>query len=177
MSTHSESSIVTDPLPEGAVLVPLTQGAFALVDAEDALRVLEYRWFLHSCGYAARARRAADGPGPGAIFLHRAILDAPAGIEVRRRGGSRLDNRRANLRLATASQSRAGSALRGDNTSGFRGVTWCTRYGTWQAQIQVDGKRQFLGYFAAKDDAARAYDAAAQEAFGEYAQLNAPAAP
>ena len=64
------------------------------------------------------------------------------------------------------------SALRGDNTSGYRGVTWCKRYGTWQAQIQVAGKRQFLGYFAAKDDAARAYGVAAKEAFGELARLN-----
>ena len=51
-------------------------------------------------------------------------------------------------------------------------MTWCRRYGTWQAQIQVAGKRRFLGYFAAKDDAARAYDAAAREAFGELARLN-----
>ena len=67
---------------------------------------------------------------------------------------------------------RFSSALRGDNTSGYRGVTWCRRYGAWQAQIQVAGKRQFLGYFAAKEDAARAYDAAAKEAFGELARLN-----
>jgi len=65
-------------------------------------------------------------------------------------------------------------ALRGDNTSGYRGVTWCRRYGTWQAQIQVAGKRRFLGYFAAKDDAARAYDVAAKDAFGELARLNLP---
>jgi hypothetical protein len=63
------------------------------------------------------------------------------------------------------------SALR-DNSSGYRGVTWCRRYGTWQAQIQVAGKRQFLGYFAAKEDAARAYDVAAKDAFGELARLN-----
>ena len=67
---------------------------------------------------------------------------------------------------------RLSAAMRQDNTSGYRGVTWCKRYGTWQAQIQVAGKRQFLGYFAAKEEAARAYDVAAQEAFGEYARLN-----
>jgi hypothetical protein len=67
--------------------------------------------------------------------------------------------------------SRFSSALRGDNTSGYRGVTWCKRYGTWQAQIQVAGQRQFLGYFAAKEDAARAYDVAAKEAFGDVARL------
>jgi hypothetical protein len=165
----------TQSVPDGAIRVPLTQGAFALVDADDATRVLRYRWHLHSCGYAARARRAEDGPGSGPMYMHRQILDAPAGMPVRRRpGASRLDNRRANLRLATLSQSRAGFALRRDNRSGFRGVTWCKRYGTWQAQIQVAGTRHFLGYFESKEEAARVYDIAAREAFGEFAQLNLP---
>ena len=162
-----------EPIPEGTIRVPLTRGAFALVDADDAERVLRYRWHLHSGGYAARARRAEDGPGSGPIFMHRSLLNAPAGMAVRRRpGSSRRDNRRANLRLATLSQSRAGASPRGDNTSGYRGVTWCKRYGTWQAQIQVAGKRHFLGYFSSKEDAARAYDVAAREAFGEFAQFN-----
>ena len=165
----------TQPIPDGAIAVPLAGGAVALIDADDADQVLRYSWHLHSRGYAARARRAEDGPGSGAIFMHRAILNAPDGIVVRRLpGSSRLDNRRANLRLATLSQSRAGFALRQDNASGYRGVTWAKRAQRWQAQIQVDGKRQFLGYFDRKENAARAYDAAAGDAFGEFAQLNFP---
>jgi hypothetical protein len=164
-----------EPTPDGAIRVPLTQGAFALIDAADADAVLRYHWHLHSSGYAARPRRAEDGPGPGAIFMHRAILEAPDGTVVcRQPGSSRRDNRRGNLRLATLAQSRVGVALRRDNRSGYRGVTWCKRYGTWQAQIQVDGKRHFLGYFTDKEDAARAYDDAAGEAFGEFAQRNLP---
>jgi lambda repressor-like predicted transcriptional regulator len=69
---------------------------------------------------------------------------------------------------------RPGSALRGDNTSGYRGVTWVKKRGCWQAQMQVAGTRHFLGYFAAKEDAARAYDDAAVETFGEFARRNLP---
>ena len=167
----------TEPIPEGAVAVPLPGGAVALIDADDADQALRYAWHLHSSGYAVRARRADDGPGPGTIFMHRSLLDAPAGMLVRRRlGSSRLDNRRANLRLIPRSQNWSGLALRRDNRSGFRGVTR-TKRGRWQAQIQVAGKRHFLGYFDAKEDAARAYDAAARDAFGEFAQLNVPPEP
>ena len=162
-----------EPPPDGAVRVPLTTGEVALIDAADAERILPHPWRLHPDGYAVRPRRAADGPGPAQIYMHRVIMDAPAGVPVRRRNESRLDNRRANLRLATLSQSRADARLRGDNTSGYRGVTWSKR-GRWQAQIQVAGKRHFLGYFASKEAAARAYDAAAREAFGEFARLNLP---
>jgi AP2 domain-containing protein len=162
-----------EPPPGGTVVIPLATGEVALIDAEDAERILPHQWRLHPDGYAVRPRRAADGPGPAQIYMHRVIMEAPAGVPVRRRNESRLDNRRANLFLATEPQSWADARLRGDNTSGYRGVTW-TKRGRWQAQIQVAGRRHFLGYYETKEDAARAYDAAAREAFGEFARLNLP---
>jgi hypothetical protein len=166
---------IPEPTPDGAIRVPLTRGAFALIDAADADAVLRHSWCLHSNGYAARARRSEDGPGPRMIYMHRSILNALPGMPVRHPpGASRLDNRRATLQLATPSQSRAGYGLRRDNASGYCGVTWAKKRGRWQAQIQVDGKRHFLGYFTVKEDAARAYDDAAVEAFGEFAQRNLP---
>ena len=174
MPSPSRSVLPAEPPPDGAVLIPLTNGPVALVDAEDAERVRHDSWHVHTGGYAARARRSADGPGPGTIFMHRLILDAPARVPVYRRNAARLDNRRANLRLGSVWPSRAGSALRRDNTSGVRGVTWCKRYGTWQAQLQVAGKRHFLGYFARKEDAARAYAAAVQDVFEDGGQRTTP---
>ena len=164
-----DCGVMSEPVTDGAVSVPLTPTGVALIDAADAERILGYRWHLHPHGYAVRSRRTEDGPGPSQIYMHRVILDAPTGVPVGRRNELRLDNRRANLRLATLSQSRADARLRSDNTSGYRGVTGSRRDGRWQAQIQVAGKRHFLGY---KEEAAQAYDAAAREAFGEFARLN-----
>jgi hypothetical protein len=46
----------------------------------------------------------------------------------------------------------------------------------WQAQIKDKYRSIHLGFFASKDDAARAYDVAAVERFGEFARINFPEA-
>ena len=69
---------------------------------------------------------------------------------------------------------RPSKTLRRDNRSGYRGVTWARRAATWQAQIQVAGTRKFLGYYDDIEDAARAYDAAAREVYGDDAPVNLP---
>jgi hypothetical protein len=42
----------------------------------------------------------------------------------------------------------------------------------WRSQITVRGKQHFLGYFRFKIQAARAYNDAARQFFGEFAWLN-----
>jgi hypothetical protein len=58
------------------------------------------------------------------------------------------------------------------NTSGFKGVWWNKKAEKWKGQIQVDGKKIHLGLFSDPTVAARAYDEAATEHFGEFAHLN-----
>jgi hypothetical protein len=53
----------------------------------------------------------------------------------------------------------------------FKGVN-LTR--PWAAEIVVNRRSIHLGYFADKEDAARAYDAAAHEHFGAFASPNFP---
>lgn len=62
--------------------------------------------------------------------------------------------------------------LRKHNTSGFKGVNWNTTAKMWAARIGVGNKRIFLGYFQTAEEAARAYDTAAKQYFGEFARLN-----
>jgi len=91
---------------------------------------------------------------------------------VDHRNGNGLDNRRANLRPATKSQNGANRLIAASNKSGFKGVD--LKKGRWRAQIKVVGSKIHLGYFDLAEEAARAYDMAAIEAFGEFATLNFP---
>lgn len=59
-----------------------------------------------------------------------------------------------------------------DNISGFKGVYWHKVANKWQAQIQANGKRIYLGLFASKIEAAHVYDEAAIRHFGEFASTN-----
>ena len=159
---------------EDIQFVPLTQGKFAIIDYADRDRVLAFKWRLGTDGYAIRTRRVGDGPGPHLIQMHRVVLGTPDGLDTDHINERKLDNRRENLRVATRSQNKANRGLQANNPSGFRGVRPWKGGPRWQARIKVAGRGRHLGYFANAEDAARAYDAAAKEAFGEYARLNFP---
>lgn len=108
------------------------------------------------------------------IYMHRAILDAPDGMQVDHINGDTLDNRRSNLRLVTPTDNMRAYRSPSKKTSQYRGVF---RYennslNPWVATITVNYKNIHLGYFKTEEEAALAYNKAAEEYFGEYAQLN-----
>jgi hypothetical protein len=73
--------------------------------------------------------------------------------------GDRTNNKLANLRLVTPAQNRHNlRRARADNGTGRLGV--CLRDGRYRAQIQVDGKKLWLGEFDCPDAASAAYIAA-----------------
>ncbi len=153
--------------------IPLTRGFVALVDADDYERVMAAgSWCSRTkphTTYAAKSIRRTPGAKQTSLYLHTFLTGWPM---VDHRNGNGLDNRRANLRPATSSQNSANQKLRSNNTSGYRGVQWNKKARKWRAQIVLHGKRRILGDFTSKEDAARAYDAAAVELFGEYARPN-----
>ena len=85
-----------------------------------------------------------------------------------------LHNVRANLRVANKSANGANRRKSSNNTSGFKGVTTHRQTGKWQAEIKVGGKHRYIGIFDTPEEAAKAYDDVAHEAFGEFALLNFP---
>lgn len=79
------------------------------------------------------------------------------------------DNRISNLRLATpADNSRNRARGKNNTTSCYKGVTWCKRLSKWAAQIRLEGKTVWLGYYDSEVEAHRTYCAAAVKAFGDF---------
>lgn len=80
--------------------------------------------------------------------------------------GDRSDNRISNLREATDLQNRHNAGKRKNNTSGLRGA-FSTPWG-FLAQIGVNRKTVYLGYFNTAEDAHAAYCEAAQKLHGKF---------
>lgn len=79
-----------------------------------------------------------------------------------------------NCRWATRSQQNQNTRSRKGSASQYKGVFPDSRplSKPWRSKIEVSKKQIHLGYFTTEEDAARAYDAAAKEAYGEFACLN-----
>lgn len=84
--------------------------------------------------------------------------------------GVRTDNRIGNLRSGEQWQNMANARKRSNNTSGYKGVSFFKRDGTYMAQIKCQGEHRFLGYYRTADEAHKAYCDAAVQLFGEYAR-------
>ena len=85
------------------------------------------------------------------------------------KNGSRNDNRFSNLREATKAQNNRNHRPHPNSKSGFKGVSTDHGYG-WRARCA----EQYLGFFRSPEEAAKAYDRAAREKWGEFAVLNFP---
>ncbi|MBN2313359.1 MAG: HNH endonuclease [Sedimentisphaerales bacterium] len=167
--------------------IPLTQGYFAIIDPCDYEQLSRCKWRLcktkgKNVLYAERSVRKADGKY-SRILMHREILSLskgeviqpPDGYVIDHMNGFGLDNRRANLRLATVAQNAWNAQKRGGR-SGYKGVWLAKDKGLWRAAIVCHGKRKHLGYFHDKCEAAKAYDRAAREYHGPFAAPNFPKA-
>ncbi len=156
--------------------IPLTKGYVALVDDEDYERVAAFKWTALTAkrkhgivvyGYRREGWDNATRKWTRMVYLHQFIMDAPSGFDVDHRDGNGLHCWRGNLRVGTRSQNLANNR-RHIGASGYRGVSFDD--GKPFAQISA----QRLGTFETAEDAARAYDAAAIQRFGEFARLNFP---
>lgn len=149
----------------------------AIVDAYNADLLASWRWRAYCPHrriskdarknvYYAR-RDSWSGGGPRTKLLHREVAGVTGRtVIVDHENHHGLDCRESNLRVGTHSQNRGNVRTAINNTSGYKGVS--IHRGKWRAVVA----NQYLGLFDCKHDAARAYNAKAQEHFGAHALLN-----
>ena len=150
--------------------IPLSKGQFATVDDEWFDYLSQWKWHINAYGYAVRK----EGPRlrQRTILMHRVIMAAPKGLQVDHKDNNPLNNQLANLRLATNAENNRNKPARPGGSSQYKGVSWEPRTRMWVAQIAVNGRKTQLGRFFSEVNAAKAYDEAARQYFGEFAVLN-----
>jgi hypothetical protein len=136
------------------------------IDTADYPLVQPYHWHVivpRGGGlYAANSQK---------IFIHQLLLGGLKDADHRDRNG--LNNRRSNLRPATRQQQQANHKKHRDGiTSRYRGVSLHKTSKKFRAAIVFNDKQKHLGLFVNEEDAARAFNKAATEYFGEFASLN-----
>lgn len=153
--------------------IDLGNGVFTEVDEEDFENLKKYRWTalvqgrLKKRAYSYQLKK----------YLHRFLLDAPEGLTVDHIDGDPLNNKKANLRLATQQQNCSNSQKPRTRkfTSIYKGVYYDKSMNTknkWRAAIRVNFRKISLGRFPNERKAAEAYNRAAILYFGDFASLN-----
>jgi len=135
---------------------------FAIVDDEDFERVNKYKWYIRA-GYALTKING------GTIAMHNLIMESSP---IDHKDHNKLNNQKSNLRKCTQHQNTMNSRPRKNKSSEYKGVSWHTKAGKWQASISPNGKRIYLGLFETEIQAGRVYNENAKKYFGEFAYLN-----
>lgn len=143
-----------------------SKGNRFMVDAEDVETISVCTWYKdESRGYI---KGTINGKK---VTLHRYLMDNPNGI-VDHINRDKSDNRRRNLRVCTQSESNMNRGVQRSNKIGIKGVAFCPsreRPSKYRAQININGERIRLGWFATAGEAEAAYKDAERKFFGEYA--------
>jgi hypothetical protein len=106
----------------------------------DGCGYLVVNLFLNGKGKTHKIHRLL-----GVYFLH-----CPANKQVDHWDGDRKNNSLQNLRVVTSQQNNF-------NRTKAKGYTWSVFAEQWQAQIMINRKNKFLGYYDTEEEARAAY--------------------
>ena len=130
-------------------LISLCATYSTIVDASDYEELSKYNWKPCYNGKYVYVRRSPW------MLMHRQLLTAVKEEIVDHINGNGLDNRRCNLRIASASTNGINRhRTNSNNTSGIKGVSFNKSGNSWRAQIGLDGKNIDLGCFKTWKEAA-----------------------
>jgi hypothetical protein len=110
------------------------------------------------------------------LFAHRIIWTMfnggiPEDKVIDHIDGIRHHNKIENLRICTFQENHFNRGKQSNNKSGYKGVSWHSQKKRWVAQIKIQGKNKFLGFFNDPILAYEKYCEKAIEHYGEYAKL------
>lgn len=153
--------------------IRLTKNIYAVIDNDMYAKLSKYNWR----GVKAKEQWYAyclDDKGK-VIYMHRQImgLKRKDGKEVDHINHNTLDNRKQNLRICTHAENIRNQKIK-RYSSKYKGVYWDKFNKKWKVQIMYNYKNYNLGRYILEEEAAKAYDKAAKELFGEFALLNFP---
>ena len=137
------------PSEENFVEIPLTLGLKAKIDREDLARVVAFKWQAETHRHTHYAGTSIKtGKSFKRIRLHRLIMNVISGQAIDHINGDGLDNRKANLRIASQ---RVNSYNRRPKYK-YLGVRFCKKSKAWRACIKHEGKYRVLGLFSSEDE-------------------------
>lgn len=136
-----------------------------IIDEEMYYDIIKYKWCITEYGYIQGSKHGR---------LSRFVMNYSGDDFVDHINSNKLDNRRENLRIATAAQNAMNKSSAKDSSSKYTGVFFDKKMNKWVAQIQFKGKTKRIGQFTDEVAAAKDRDKATKEYFGEYGKLNFP---
>lgn len=135
-------------------------------DMDDYDKIKDYRWSEYKRSNKNYSSVRAYNKDTGAtIFIHHII----SGKYHDHADRNTFNNRKYNLRQATAQENARNVSISKNNKSGFIGVSWNERYRKWESYIGMNDHKTHLGKFNDKEDAIRARLEAEAKYFGEFA--------
>ena len=149
--------------------IPLQNGMVALVDDEDFERCIKQTWYVRM-----KNTRVFIRSDKLKMMLSNYVLgevDTKNEVVVYKDGNS-LNNQKSNLFKVPRKFMHAFRRGNVNSTSKYKGVSLVKTTGKYVAQIMVNRQQIRLGSFTKEEEAAKVYNKAALEYFGEYAYQN-----
>lgn len=140
----------------------LSDGSIALVSAESIPLLKSCTWCKSGNGYVmTRSIHPA-------ISMQRFLTGAKPNDIVDHIDRNPLNNTLPNLRICTKQTNAINTAVRVDNRTGYKGVSYHKKGEKFRAYIVINGKQIHLGLFDTAEQAAQKYIDVARILYGEF---------
>ncbi len=151
--------------------IGITDNGEFIFDKDDYNKIISINkyWKINNIGYVL------CNIGDEEYQLHRYLMglgkyNYKNNIIVDHINGNKLDNRKENLRICKKDKNPKNCALYSNNTSGYKGVSWNEKLLKWQAGIQVDNNKIYLGIYSNLKEAVEVRKQAEIKYFGEFSR-------